>query len=485
MKRVCFLSLLALSSCMVGPNYHKPEISVPAAYKTEPGWVQAAPADAAPKGDWWTSFNDPVLNRLEPQVAVNNATVKADYFAYMQAAELVREAQGQLFPTLGLTPNVGRASGSSSGASTTASGQISGGGPSNSATVEGTASWTPDIWGKIRRQIQENTAAAQVSAADLANATLSTQALLATDYVDLRTADASITLYQQTVTAYQRSLTITENQAAAGTAAPSDVITARTQLEGAQAALIGVQATRAQYEHALAVLAGQMPESFSISSGQLIATVPEAPAGVPSTLLERRPDIAAAERNMAEQNAAIGVAVGAYYPDINLSALGGYSADPIAGLFSASHALWSLGAAASQTLFEGGVRSAAVNAAGFGYNQAEENYRATVLAAFQNVETDLSNLKIYAQQAEVQNAAVADATRAAQIALNEYEAGTVTYTTVVQAQVTLLQDQQNALSVQQQRLLAAVALYQDLGGGFTAASLPSAAQLQSGLPFMR
>jgi NodT family efflux transporter outer membrane factor (OMF) lipoprotein len=470
---------------MVGPDYHKPKIDVPAAYKTAPGWVQAAPADAAPKGDWWTNFNDPVLNRLEPQVAVNNATVKADYFAYMQAAELVREAQGQLFPTIGLTPNVGRASGASSGSSTTSSGQISGGGPSNSATVEGTVSWTPDIWGKIRRQLQENTAAAQVSAADLANATLSAQALLATDYVDLRTADASITLYQQTVTAYQRSLTITENQAAAGTAAPSDVITARTQLEGAQAELIAAGATRAQYEHALAVLTGQMPENFAIPSGQLIATVPQTPAGVPSTLLERRPDIAAAERNMAEQNAAIGVAVGAYYPDITLSALGGYSADPISGLFSASSALWSLGADATQTLFEGGVRSAAVNAAGFGYSEAQENYRATVLAAFQNVETDLSNLQIYARQAEVQNAAVADASRAAQIALNEYEAGTVSYTTVVQAQVTLLTDQQNALSVQQQRLLAAVALYQDLGGGFTTASLPSAAQLQSGLPFAR
>lgn len=485
MKRLFLAPLLLLSSCMVGPDYHKPKITVPAAYKTAPGWVKAAPADAAPKGDWWTNFNDPVLNQLEPQVAVNNATVKADYFAYMQASELVREAQGQLFPTLGLTPNVGRASGSSSGSSTTSSGQISGGGPSNSATVEGTASWTPDIWGKIRRQIQENTAAAQVSAADLANATLSTQALLATDYVDLRTADASITLYQQTVVAYQRSLTITENQAAAGTAAPSDVITARTQLEGAQANLIAAQATRAQYEHALAVLVGQMPEGFAIPSGQLMASVPVAPAGVPSTLLERRPDIAAAERNMAEQNAAIGIAVGAYYPDITLSALGGYSADPIAGLFSASNALWSLGADATQTLFEGGVRSAAVSAAGFGYNEAEENYRATVLAAFQNVETDLSNLQIYARQAEVQNAAVADATRAAQIALNEYEAGTANYTTVVQAQVTLLADQQAALSVQQQRLLSAVALYQDLGGGFTADSLPTAAQLQSGLPFLR
>ena len=482
MKRLCLISLLALSSCMVGPDYHKPVLNVPPAYKTAPGWVQAAPDDGAPKGEWWTSYNDPLLNQLEPQVAVNNATVKADYYAYMEAAAEVREVQGGLFPTLGLTGSADRASGSSSGSSTSSSGHIAFG-PSTSGTFEGTASWTPDIWGKIRRQLQENTAAAQVSAADLANATLSTQGALASDYVDLRDADASIALYQQTVAAYQRSLQITENQEAAGTAAPSDVITARTQLEGAQASLIAEGAVRAQYEHAMAVLTGQMPESFSIPSGMQIMDVPVAPAGVPSTLLERRPDIAAAERTMAEQNAAIGVAVGAYYPDITLSALGGYSADPIGSLFSASHALWSLGTDASETLFEGGVRSAAVTAAQDAYYESEENYRATVLSAFQNVETDLSNLQIYANQAQVQTQAVADAGRAVQISLNEYEAGTVAYTTVVTAQVTLLQDQLSLLSIQQQRLLASVALYQDLGGGFSAADLPSAAQLQSGLPF--
>jgi NodT family efflux transporter outer membrane factor (OMF) lipoprotein len=482
MKRFCFLSVLALSSCMVGPDYHKPKMDVAPAYKTAPGWVQAAPDDAAPKGDWWTSFNDPLLNQLEPQVAVNNATVKADYFAYMQAAAVVKEAQGSLFPTVGLTGSATRASGSSSGSSTSSSGQFRSG-PSTSGTFEGQASWVPDIWGKIRRQVQENSTAAQVSAADLANATLSTQAALATDYVDLRTADASIALYQQTVTAYQRSLQITQNQEAAGTAAQSDVITARALLEGAQSSLIAAGATRAQYEHAIAVLTGQLPENFTIPAGAQIMDVPVAPAGVPSTLLERRPDIAGAERNMAEQNAAIGVAVGAYYPDITLSALGGYSADPIGGLFSVSHALWSLGADASATLFEGGIRSSAVEAAKFGYNEAEENYRATALAAFQAVEDDLSNLQIYANQAQVQAQAVADAQRAAQISLNEYQAGTVAYTSVETAQVTLLTDQQNALSVQQLRLLAAVALYQDLGGGFTEASLPSAAQLQAGLPF--
>jgi NodT family efflux transporter outer membrane factor (OMF) lipoprotein len=415
-------------------------------------------------------------------VAVNNATVQANYYSYMQAAELVREAQGELFPTLGLSADASRASGSSSGSSTSSSGHISVG-PSTSGTFEGTASWTPDIWGKIRRQVQENSAEAQVSAADLANATLSAQGSLASDYVNLRTADASIALYQQTVVAYQRSLQITENQAAAGTAAPSDVITARTQLEGAQSSLIAEGAVRAQYENAIAVLAGQMPQSFAISPGAQIMNVPVAPVGVPSTLLERRPDIAAAERTMAAQNAAIGVAVGAYYPDITLSALGGYSADPIGGLFSASHALWSLGADASATLFEGGIRSAAVSAAEAAYDEAEEDYRATVLAAFQNVEDDLSNLQIYAQQAQVQTQTVANAARAVQISLNEYEAGTVSYTTVVTSQVTLLQNQLSLITIQQNRLLASVALYQDLGGGFEASQLPSAALLQAGLPF--
>jgi NodT family efflux transporter outer membrane factor (OMF) lipoprotein len=472
---------------MVGPDYHKPKLDVPAAYKTVPGWVKAVPDDAAVKGDWWTDFNDPLLNRMEPQVAVNNATVRADFYAYQQAAALVKEAQGSLFPSLGLTGSATRAgsgggsSGSGSGSSAGSSGFNSG--PSTSGTSEGQASWVPDIWGKIRRQVEENSAAAQVSAADLANATLASQATLAEDYVDLRTADASIALYRQTVTAYQRSLTITQNQFAAGTAAQSDVLTARTQLEGAQSSLIAAGATRALYEHAIAVLTGQMPENFAIPEGPQIEDVPLAPAGLPSTLLQRRPDIAAAERNMEEQNAAVGVAVGAYYPDITLSALGGYSADPIGGLFSASNALWSLGADASETLFEGGIRSAAVAAAEDAYDEAEENYRGTVLAAFQSTEDDLSNLQIYAGQAQVEAQAVADATRAAQIALNEYEAGTQNYTTVVTAQVSLLQAQQTALTIQQQRLLAAVALYQDLGGGFDASALPAKAQLQAGLPF--
>jgi len=484
MKRLSALGALALSGCMVGPDYHKPVLPVPAAYKTAPGWVAAKPADDAPKGAWWSVFNDPVLNQLEPQVAVNNATLKADYYAYQQAVEIVQEERGSLFPSFGLTSTATRSGEGGGGASATAaSGFARSSGPTTSGTFEGNASWNVDIWGKIRRQVQGDVAAAQVSAADLANATLSAQAELASDYVNLRASDAAIALYQQTVAAYQRSLQITENQAAAGTAAPSDVITARTELEGAQSQLINAGAARAQYEHAIAVLTGHAPEELSIPAGAQMANVPVTPPGVPSTLLERRPDIAAAERAMAEQNALIGVAVGAYYPSLSLSAMGGYAANPISGLFDVSNSLWSLGSNVSETLFEGGTRSAAVAAAGDAYQESAQNYRQTVLNAFQNVENDLSNLTIYEQQAAVQAQAVADASRGVQITLNEYQAGTAAYTAVVQAQVTLLADQQTQLSIQQQRLLASVALFQDLGGGFSASDLPSADALQPGVPF--
>jgi NodT family efflux transporter outer membrane factor (OMF) lipoprotein len=460
---------------MVGPNYTRPPMPAPAAYKATPGWTKAQPMDGIPKGAWWTIYGDQQLDALEKLVAVNNQTVAADYFAYKQSLQIVREEQGALFPTLSLTGSATRSSGSGGGSSVaTAGGTTSsyGGGPRTSGSFEGSLGWSPDIWGKIRRQIEGDKAAAQVSAADLANATLSEQAALATDYVDLRASDADIQLLRQTVDAYRQSLQITLNQFNAGVAAQSDVITARTALEGAQAQLINAGEARAQYEHAIAVLTGHAPADLTLAPGTLMTTVPDVPAGLPSTLLERRPDIAAAERTMAEENALIGVAVGAYYPDLSLSALGGFSADPIGGLFSASNQLWSLGADASETLFEGGARSAAVQAAGFTYQESIANYRQTVLTAFQQVEDDLSDLRILEQQARVEQQAVADASQAVQIALNEYQAGTQAYTTVVTAQATLLGDQQTALTVQQNRLVASIALVQALGGGWQTNELP-------------
>ncbi len=471
---ICSFAVIAscgLSSCMVGPNYHKPPAIVPVAYKEAPGWTRAQPSDAMPKGDWWTMYNDPDLNRLEPLVVVSNQTLAADYAAYQQALEIVAETQGGLYPTVGLTGSATRsAQGNGSGSASTNSGSgsysFSSGGARTSGTFEGSVDWTPDIWGKIRREVQGYVAAAEVSQADLANATLSAQATLASDYVSLRAADSNISLLQQTVTAYQRSLQITENQYNAGVAAASDVLTARTQLEGAQAQLINAGEVRAQYEHAIAVLTGHAPIDLTLPPGRLMTSIPIVPTGLPSTLLQRRPDIAAAERSMADQNAQIGVAEAAFYPTISLSALGGFSANPINGLFSLSNSLWSLGTSASETLFQGGTRTATVRAAEFGYDQSVATYRQTVLSAFQNVEDDLSNLRILAEQAQSEQAAVTDATQAVQIALNEYEAGTQSYTTVVTAQATLLADQENALTVQQNRLLASIALIQDLGGGW-------------------
>ncbi len=472
MRRVSVAALMALSACAVGPNYQKPALAVPASYKTDPGWVKAAPGDDAPKGEWWRAFNDPVLDGLEAEVSVNNATLAADYADYEQAVALAREARGGLLPQIGLTGSATRAAQTTQGVSA---------GPASSGTFEGSASWTPDIWGKIRRQVEESTAAAQVSAADLANARLSAQATLAADYIDLRAADEEIALYQQTVAAYQKSLQIVQNQYKAGTVPQADVLSAQVQLDGAQAALINLGAARAGYEHAIAVLAGHAPGEVSIAPGTLMAQVPLAPASVPSALLERRPDIAAAERAMAEQNAAIGVAVGAYYPDISLSALAGYSADPIGGLFSASNTLWSLGVSATGTLFDGGQKYYAVQAAKYGYAAAVQTYRQTVLSAFQGVETDLSDLQVYGDETPVEARTVADATRAARIAQNEYQAGTVDYTSVVTAEVTLLGDEQNAITLKTNRLLAAVALYQDLGGGFEASELPAAGKILAGL----
>jgi NodT family efflux transporter outer membrane factor (OMF) lipoprotein len=479
------LCFFALSGCMVGPDYHRPKLVLPAGYKEAAGWLPAQPAAAGPKGDWWTAFGDPLLDKMEPQVMVNNATVAADYYAYQQATQIVQETRGGLFPTVGLSGSATRSGegGGNVGASGTRTGNGFSVGPSTSGNFEGTVDWTPDIWGMIRREVQSNVAAAQISAADLANATLSEQGLLAADYVNLRASDALIALSQATVVADQQALQITINQFNAGTVPPSDVITARTQLEGAQAQLINAGVARAQFEHAIAVLLGKAPAELTIPPGSQIMTVPVPPPGLPSTLLERRPDISAAERSMAEANAAVGVAVGAYYPQLTLSAMGGYAANPIGGLFSVSNSLWSLGASLSGTLFEGGTRSASVAAARDFYDETTQTYRQTVLTAFQDVENDLSNLRILAQQAKVEAAAVADAQKALQISLNEYQAGTVTYTTVVTAQVTLFSDQEAALVVQQDRLLASVSLFQDLGGGFLAADLPSAAQLQAHLPF--
>ena len=492
MKRYSTAAALVLSmfaaGCMVGPDYQRPDAPVSPGFKELNGWKPAQPRDDTDKGDWWAIYHDPELDRLERMVEVSNQTVKQFEAQYRNAVALVGEARAGLFPTIGLTGGVTR-SGSGGGSSSSAGNSSSlaagssssgasggGGGSSGRATtiysVEGNVSWTIDVWGRVRRQIESNVAGAQVSAADLANAKLSAQATLATDYFDLRAEDALEQLLRQTADAFRRALQIVENQYRAGTAASTDMVTARAQLQSAEAQLVGVGVQRQQFEHAIAMLTGHAPAEITIAPAPLASAVPVVPPGLPSALLERRPDIAAAERQMQQENALIGVQVAAFYPDISLSALGGFIGNPLSQLFTVANRVWSLGAAASETLFSGGARTAAVAAARATYDQFVAVYRQTVLTAFQQVEDALSSLRILEQQAAAEAIAVSSARQAVQATLNGYLAGTVAYTSVITEQTLLLSDEQAALAIQQSRLVASVALIEALGGGWSATTLP-------------
>lgn len=470
---------LALVACMVGPDYHASTAAIPVDYKELKGWKPSQPADEIDRGPWWRIYHDPVLNDLENQVDISNQNIKAAEAAYRNAQALVGEAEANLFPVLTATPSVTRSSRGPGSSVVTSTGSFGGtssssvkGSTFTSYSLQGSATWDLDLWGRIRRQIESNEANAQVSAADIANARLSAQSNVATDYFNLRASDQLERLLSDTVQQYERSLQITVNQYNAGVAARSDVITAQTQLETTRAQLVNVGIARAQYEHAIAVLIGRPPAELTLPPGLLATAVPVVPVSVPSRLLERRPDIAAAERTMQAENALIGVAVAAYYPDVSLSALYGYSGSPIGSLISASNRFWSIGASGSEILFEGGLRSAQVAAARATYDQSVANYRQTVLTAFQQVEDELSTLRVLQQQAVVQAKAVQLAQQAVTIALNEYRAGTVNYITVVTDQATLLGNEESLLSIQQSRLVASVALIEAIGGGWRKSDLP-------------
>ena len=467
--RAALLATLCLTSCMVGPDYKRPDAPVPVTYKELAGWKPATPSDGIDRGTWWSIYHDPDLDRLEREVAISNQNVKSFEAAYRAATALVRQTQAGLFPTLGLTPSVTR---SRSGGGSFSSSNGSFGGPRTEYTVEGSASWTPDFWGKIRRQVESNVAAAQVSAADLANALLSAQATLAIAYINLHFEDSLQQLLQQTVADFQRALTITQNQYRAGTASSSDYVTALAQLQSTQAQLVAVGVQRGQFEHAIAILTGHPPADVTIPVAELAHAVPVMPTGVPSALLERRPDIAAAERTMQQENALIGVAVSAYYPDISLSALGGFAGNPLSQLFTTASSVWSLGATATETVFDAGARKGAVEVARATYDESVATYRQTVLTAFQQVEDELVALRVLEQQAAAEAQAVASTRRAVEVALNAYRAGTTAYTTVITEQNLLLSDQETALTIQQSRLIASVTLIQALGGGWQVGDLP-------------
>jgi len=450
-------SLMVSGCTAMGPDYLKPAAPVPSHYKEINGWKLGEPQETVIQQNWWQSFGDVELNALEPQVSIRNQTLKVDEANYAQALALIAESRASLFPTFGLG---GTAEHSGTG--------LGGAGSTTSSTVSlnGNASWVPDLWGQVRRQIESKDASAEMSAAQLAAARLSMQSALATAYFQLRTADALHDLLGSVVKDYQRSLAIAQNQYKAGTAARANVISAQSLVLSAQAQQINSQVARQQAEHAIAVLIGLPPAEFSIAHAPLARIAPHVPLSVPSTLLERRPDIVAAERNMKAQNALIGVAMAAYYPNISLSGLLGVSS---VGNQLSFNPVWSIGASLSQMLFNGGLTDAQVAAARASYDASVASYRQTVLTAFQQVEDQLSSLRILGQEAVVQDNAVKLATQAADIAINEYDAGTQNFTTVVTAEANAITARENALTIRQERYLATVSLIVALGGGWNGA----------------
>jgi NodT family efflux transporter outer membrane factor (OMF) lipoprotein len=458
--------LVLAAGCSVGPDYKRPTLAVPAAFKEDAGWKAAAPDDGAKRGPWWEVFGDPVLDGLEAQVETSNQSVQEAVANYEEARQIVRSDRTGYLPTVSAVGSAQR----------THEPQVStfpGSNAPTQYTAELQASWEPDIWGKLRRTVEADVATAQASAADLALARLSMQATLAQDYIGLRTSDDKIRLLEQAVENYKRTVRITNNKYNVGVSARSDIITAQAQLDSTRAQLIDTGIARAQFEHAIAVLVGKAPAAFSVERRTDIGlTLPTVPPQLASTLLERRPDIAAAERQAMAANAKIGIQAAAYYPTLSLSADGGYEGSPLNSLFSAPFKFWTIGAQAADTILDWGQRHDLVQSARAAYESSAANYRLTVLTALQQVEDNLAGLRILKDEGKVEDTAVSEAAQASQIALNEYNAGTVDFTTVAAAEVTELTNRETALGIIQSQMDASVALIQDLGGGWTTADLP-------------
>ena len=457
--------VLAISGCAVGPDYQRPSTPDISTFKEAEGWVPAAPADALERGPWWSLFGDPVLDQLAARVEVSNQNVAAAVGAYAQARAVVREQRASLFPSVTLNGGANR-SHSSSGNSTTS---VSGGRTGNSFSASIGASWEPDVWGRLGRAVDSASASAQASAADLASARLSAQGELAINYLTLRQVDAQKALLDNTLTGFERTLEITQNRYAAGISAKTDVLQSQTQLANAQADDAGLVRQRAQLEHAIAVLVGEAPGNFSLAPAAWNPQVPEVPTGVPSTLLQRRPDIAAAERRVAVANEQIGIARAAYYPSLPLGASYGFGASRVADLFSASTSVWSLGLSAAQTLFNAGATTARVEGSEAAHAQAVARYRQTVLTAFQGVEDQLAATRVLLTQQDLRRQASQAADQVEQQVLNRYRSGQVSYTEVITAQATALSARRALVQAMADRQTTAVALIQSLGGGWQAA----------------
>jgi NodT family efflux transporter outer membrane factor (OMF) lipoprotein len=448
-----------LTACAVGPDYKRPSVDVAPAFKEQNGWKPTEPADALSRGPWWHIFNDDVLSGLEVQIDTSNQSVKAEAAAVEQARALVREAQAGFWPTI--SASIGRDR------------QRQGAAPPRYVnSAGGSINWPLDLWGQVRRQVESSKATAQSDEALLASARLAAQADLASAYFQLRGQDQLQVLLDDTVKADELALKITENRYRVGVAARADVVTAQTQLLSAQAQQVSVAIQRGTFEHAIAVLVGQQPAAFSIAPVAIRTDVPTVPADVPSALLERRPDIAQAERAVAAANAQIGVAKAAYFPALSLTGSAQYeSGGALSQLFRVPNQIWSVGPSLAQTLFAGGLHRAQVAAARAAWEESVDNYRQIVLGGVQQVEDELVTLRVLENQSGVEDKLVLAAREAEKLTLNQYKAGTVPYSSVITAQTTRLASEQSALTVFTDRLTASVTLIEALGGGWEASQL--------------
>ncbi len=453
---------LLLPACAVGPDYHRPSAPVPEAYKETAGWKTAQPLDALPRGAWWKVFNDPQLDDLAEQINISNQTVLAAEAQVRQAMALVQIARASYFPfvTGGFTFTRGQSS------STLTRSQLFSGTPTSDYLLPLNLDWEADVWGRIRRSVEASRDTAEASVADLESARLSAQSALAQAYFQLRTVDTQRQLLEATVEAYQKALELTQNRYGSGVAGKADVLQAQTQLESTKAQLIDLGVQRAQLEHAIALLIGKPPSAFSLATAPFNPAPPVVPVGLPSELLERRPDIAAAERRVAAANAQIGVAKAAFFPKFTLSLTGGFESGTFADLFSWPSHIWSLGPALAQTLFAGGSLQALTDQAKAAYDSAVASYRQTVLTGFQEVEDNVAALRILEREALVQEAAVKAAQQSLTVTRNQYKAGTVSYLAVIVAQTIALTNERTEVDIAGRRMTATVLLIKALGGGW-------------------
>jgi NodT family efflux transporter outer membrane factor (OMF) lipoprotein len=465
---VSVILMLCFSGCTVGPKYRRPAAEVPPAYKEVGDWKPAQPNDQNLGGNWWEIFHDPQLNALEAQVNVSNQNLKAAEAQYTQARALLRYQRADFFPTINAGASATRNRISNHRPAST----VSNGVTYSDFQIPFELSYQIDVWGRVRRTVEAYRDQAQASAADLAAVNLSMHAQLALDYFQARTLDAEEQLLNSTVSQYEQALELIKSRFAGGIASDVEVQQAETQLETTRAQAIDVGVARAQYEHAVAVLIGKPPASFSLAPLPLTTPPPVISVGLPSDLLERRPDIASAERQMAAANAQIGVAKAAYFPNISLGATGGFESSAITTLISGPSVLWSAGPSALFTVFDVGRRRAASDQAIAGYNQTVANYRQTVLTGFQQVEDNVAALRILEHEAQVQDTAVTASQKYLELATTRYEGGVTSYLEVTTAQGAALSDEVTAVNILGRRMVAAVTLVQALGGGWNSSELP-------------